>query len=100
MNAASATTEVGERQKVRISPNPVAARGVLQVEMPADFSGDKMTAKILDLEGKAFVCGLERAGQATIRVFLPSASLPSGIYFLTLEEGARTASGKFEILRD
>lgn len=100
VNAASATTEVGERQKVRISPNPVAARGVLQVEMPADFSGDKMTAKILDLEGKAFVCGLERAGQATIRVFLPSASLPSGIYFLTLEEGARTASGKFEILRD
>ena len=99
VGATSPTIEVGEEQKIRISPNPAYPGGVLQVELPPQFLGEKVEMKMLDLAGRAFSCGLEQKGQTTVLLRLP-ASVSSGTYFLIFTEGAHTASGRFEILRD
>ncbi len=97
VSAISGLNELASKQKIRVSPNPAVPGGVLQVELPEQFLSDNMEVKILDLEGRAFVCDLEQKGPIVL-LRLP-ASVSSGTYFLIFAKGTQTASGRFEILR-
>ena len=98
VSAISGLNNLGERQKIRICPNPTVPGGVLQVELSEQFLSDKMAVKILDLEGRAFVCNFEQVGPA-LRILLP-VKMPSGMYFLHLVGTQQTLGSRFEILQN
>jgi len=84
-------------QKISIAPNPVAAGGVFQIELPENFEGGKMKAEILGSDGRAFLCDMVPTSQKTAQVFVPD-GLSAGIYFLRITEATQIFLGRLAIL--
>lgn len=98
VSTTSPTMEVENTQKIKVFPNPAAFGGVLQAEVPADFLGGNILVKILDLQGRAFVCNFEQTATNQLKIALPS-DLPTGLYLLTITEGNQTTNNLFEVIK-
>lgn len=98
VSTTSPTLEAENAQKIKVSPNPAASGGVLQAEVAADFLGGNILVKILDLQGRAFVCKFEQTTTNQLKIALPS-DLPTGLYLLTITEENRTTSNLVGVIR-
>ncbi|MFN8358835.1 MAG: M1 family aminopeptidase [Candidatus Kapaibacterium sp.] len=83
-----------QRPELRIVPNPAGA--IVSVEVVSSTTADAMI-RITDTAGKLVLLESILLQQGTRIVNLPTSSLPSGSYWLSLEAGGRTISTQLSI---
>jgi len=84
-------------QKIRLSPNPLEAGGVLQIELPMDLSTDDLQVEIIDITGNPILCDFTPSGVSSIGVRIPS-KCSSGFYVLRIAAKGRFFNTFFEFL--
>ncbi|MEM6327109.1 MAG: choice-of-anchor I family protein [Bacteroidota bacterium] len=78
-------------------PNPVRGQGALVLDLPAEA---EVTVGLYDALGRRVADVTRSLGAGTdLRVALPTASLPSGVYVYRVEAGADVATGRLTVVR-
>jgi hypothetical protein len=81
---------------VNLYPNPTSANTTLSLELE---SAENVTVNISDIQGKAVLNTIETdTASASHAIELPTSSLQSGIYFVNIQAGERSARVKLVVM--
>ncbi len=81
----------GSLPKLAVFPNPLQSRSVLNLE---NLEAAEYNISAYDISGKAVWSIQQNLPEGSTVLALPTAEWPSGIYFLRLEKGGKSASVK------
>jgi len=81
----------GSLPKLAVYPNPLQSRSVLNLE---NLEAAEYNLTAYDISGKAVWSIQQNLPEGSTVLALPTAEWPSGIYFLRLEKGGKSASVK------